>query len=155
MGKIQQVGLVNRIGGVFVEHRARDVPRGRQVDLFDGGNLVLEAPADAALYALLTKRFVKTKQYTPAAISTFKNLVELAGLAVHERQSKKYRLIRGGCMYYRDPNQLVERLNLLVASKQAGNTGVDNEIAEILDELTRTGQIEENLALQLNKKLFA
>jgi hypothetical protein len=115
-----------------------------KVRAFDGGNLVLEAPADAALYDLLTKRFVKTKQYTPSAIST--------GLPVHGRQSN--RLIRGGCMYYCDPNQLVERLDLLVASKQAGNTGVDNEIAEILDELTPTGQIEEKLALQLNKKLF-
>jgi hypothetical protein len=125
-----------------------------KVRAFDGDNLVLEAPADAALYDLFTKRFVKTKHYTPAAISTFKKLVELASLPVHGRQSKKYRLIRGGCMYYCDPNQLVERLNLLVASKQAGNTGVDNEIAGILDELTRTGQIEEKLALQLNKTLY-
>lgn len=31
---------------------------------FEGGNLVPEAAADSTLYDLLTKRFVKTKQYT-------------------------------------------------------------------------------------------
>jgi hypothetical protein len=142
----------DRFGNLTLDLVALQVGK---VRAFDGGNLVLEAPADAALYDLLTKRFGKTKQYTPAAISTFKKLVELAGLAVHGRQSRKYQLIRGGCMYYCDPNQLVERLNLLVASKKAGNTGVDNEIAAILDALTRTGQIEGDLALQLNKTLLA
>jgi hypothetical protein len=125
-----------------------------KVRAFDGGNLVHEAPADATLYDLLTKRFVKTKQYTPAAISTFSKLVQLTGLPVHRRKSKKHQLISGGCMYYRDPSQLVEHLGLLVASKQAGHTGVDNEISKMLDELTRTGQIKEELALHLNQTVL-
>jgi len=36
-----------------------------------------------------------------------------------------------------DPNALCERLELLMVSKQAGNTGLRNEIASICDELLR------------------
>jgi len=36
-----------------------------------------------------------------------------------------------------DPNALCERLELLMASKQAGNTGLRNEIVSNCDELLR------------------
>ena len=36
-----------------------------------------------------------------------------------------------------DPMQLVNRLELLQCSKEAGNTGVHNEIVSICDELLR------------------
>ena len=120
---------------------------------FDGGSLVLDAPADESLYSLLTKRFDKTKQYTPKAVETFKKLVELSDLPVRGRKSQKHKLIRAGgaIQYYNDPEDLVERLQLLVASKQAGNTGLDNEISALLDELMRTGAIPKELAIELNK----
>ena len=38
-------------------------------------------------------------------------------------------------VYYDDPNELVTRLNLLISSQNAGNTGVNNEIISILEEL--------------------
>lgn len=38
-------------------------------------------------------------------------------------------------IYWDDPNELVERLKLLIASKHAGNTSHDNEIISILEEL--------------------
>lgn len=38
-------------------------------------------------------------------------------------------------IYWDDPNELVERLKLLMASQNAGNTGVDNEIISIIEEL--------------------
>lgn len=38
-------------------------------------------------------------------------------------------------VYYDDPNELVTRLNLLSSSQDAGNTGVNNEIISILEEL--------------------
>lgn len=38
-------------------------------------------------------------------------------------------------VYYDDPNELVTRLNLLSSSQSAGNTGVNNEIISILEEL--------------------
>lgn len=38
-------------------------------------------------------------------------------------------------VYWDDPNELVERLKLLIASRDAGNTGLDNEIISIIEEL--------------------
>lgn len=38
-------------------------------------------------------------------------------------------------VYWDDPNELVERLKLLMASQQAGNTSHDNEIISIIEEL--------------------
>ena len=41
-----------------------------------------------------------------------------------------------------DPNALLERLDLLLASKEAGHTGVRNELVSICDELKRQGVIK-------------
>lgn len=38
-------------------------------------------------------------------------------------------------VYWDDPNELIERLKLLIASRDAGNTGLDNEIISIIEEL--------------------
>jgi len=142
----------DRFGSLTINPVALQAGR---IRAFEGGNLVLDAPADSTLYDLLTKRFVKTKQYTPQAVETFKRLVELAGLPVHGRKSKKHQLMRGGAVqFYNDPNQLVERLQLLMASKRAGNTGVDDEIFAILDELMRTGAISKDLVVKLNRSLL-
>ena len=43
--------------------------------------------------------------------------------------------------YWNDPNELVERLHLLLASRHAGHTGHDAEILEIEDELRRANII--------------
>jgi len=54
-----------------------------------------------------------------------------------------------------DPNALCERLELLMASKEAGNTGLRNEIVSILDQLLRQKILSrnayKNLMLTLNK----
>ena len=44
-----------------------------------------------------------------------------------------------------DPNALLERLDLLMASKAAGNTGVRNELVSICDELKRQNIINANM----------
>ena len=41
-----------------------------------------------------------------------------------------------------DPNALLERLDLLLASQEAGNTGVTNELVSICDELKRQGVLD-------------
>ena len=43
-----------------------------------------------------------------------------------------------------DPNALLERLDLLMASKEAGNTGARNELVSICDELLRQRVISKN-----------
>ena len=49
-----------------------------------------------------------------------------------------------------DPNALLERLDLLLASQKAGNTGVVNELESICDELKRQGVLDTNAYKKLN-----
>ena len=49
-----------------------------------------------------------------------------------------------------DPNALLERLDLLLASKKAGHTGVRNELVGICDELKRMGVINNETYKKLN-----
>lgn len=46
-------------------------------------------------------------------------------------------------VYWDDPNELIERLKLLVASKCAGNTNHNNEIVSIIEELKEAGIVKE------------
>ena len=48
-----------------------------------------------------------------------------------------------------DPNALLNRLDLLMASTVAGNNGVRNELVNICDELLRQNFIEKNEYKQL------
>ena len=49
-----------------------------------------------------------------------------------------------------DPNALIDRFDLLFSSKEAGHTGVRNEIVSILDELKRQGVINAKEYKKLN-----
>ena len=50
----------------------------------------------------------------------------------------------------KDPNALLERLDLLLASQEAGHTGVGNELVSICDELKRQGVINADTYKKLN-----
>jgi len=69
-----------------------------------------------------------------------------------KRQRKK---TQGQGFLPSDPNALCEWLELMMASKQAGNTGLQNEIVSICDELLRQKILSrdayKNLMLALNK----
>ena len=52
-----------------------------------------------------------------------------------------------------DPNALLDRLDLLMASKRAGNTGVRNEIVSICDELKRQHILDVNAYKNLMSSL--
>uniref|UniRef100_A0A2S2PS91 DUF8207 domain-containing protein n=1 Tax=Schizaphis graminum TaxID=13262 RepID=A0A2S2PS91_SCHGA len=52
------------------------------------------------------------------------------------------KLQKHNLVYWNDPNELVVRLRLLLASKAAGNTGVSNEILSIFEELREAGLIK-------------
>ena len=49
-----------------------------------------------------------------------------------------------------DPNALLERLDLLLASKEAGHTGVRNELVSICDELKRQSVLDTKVYKKLN-----
>ena len=49
-----------------------------------------------------------------------------------------------------DPNALLERLDLLLASQEAGHTGVRNELVSICDELKRQGVLNTKAYKKLN-----
>ena len=49
-----------------------------------------------------------------------------------------------------DPNALLERLDLLLASQEAGHTGVGNELVSICDELKRQGVLDTNAYKKIN-----
>jgi len=72
------------------------------------------------------------------------------------KRGKKIRKKAGkGIILPSDPNALCERLELLMVSKQAGNTGLRNEIVSICDEPLRQKILSrdayKNLMLTLNK----
>ena len=73
-----------------------------------------------------------------------------------ERLVKKMRKIKreyegkGVVVIPSDPNALLERLDLLLASKEAGHTGVRNELVSICDELKRQGVLDMNAYKKLN-----
>lgn len=126
----------HQLGKLFIDPVELQTDR---IKALEGGNLVFEVLADQSLYDLLTNHF-KANQYMPAATETFRQRIKMAGLPVHGKKSKKCKLIQSNAIQYcSDPYALVEKLQLLVGSKMAGNTGLDAEISAILDELMRTG----------------
>lgn len=58
-------------------------------------------------------------------------------------------------VYWDDPNELVERLKLLCASWAAGNTGLDNEINAIIEEMNEAGIIKEMKYIRLPSGKFS
>ena len=57
---------------------------------------------------------------------------------------------RGVVIMPSDPNALLERLDLLLASQKAGHTGVGNELVSICDELKRQGVLDTDAYKKLN-----
>ena len=49
-----------------------------------------------------------------------------------------------------DPNALLERLDLLLASQEAGHTGVRNKLVSICDELKRQGVLDTKTYKKIN-----
>ena len=69
----------------------------------------------------------------------------------HIKESKKDPVTGSGITILpSDPNALLERLDLLIASQDAGHTGVRNELVSICDELKRLGVINTDTYKKLN-----
>ena len=57
---------------------------------------------------------------------------------------------KGTIIMSSNPNALLERLDLLLASQKAGHTGVGNELVSICDELKRQGVLDTEAYKKLN-----
>ncbi|VVC38053.1 Hypothetical protein CINCED_3A016122 [Cinara cedri] len=54
----------------------------------------------------------------------------------------RVKLQKNNLVYWDNPNEIIDRLKLLLASQAAGNTGVGNEILSIFEELLEAGLIK-------------
>ena len=87
---------------------------------------------------------------TSVHLSTVGNKIKKGGTKYSAIISKLFpsggelsmKLQKNNLVYWDNPNELVDRLRLLLASKAAGNTSVSNEIISIFDELHEAGLIK-------------
>ena len=117
-----------------------------KLEAYKNDKKILSRKADWDLIDLLTKRYNRKKQSSPQSLETFAKLIDLNGLPINAR-SMKYAAAKktgGAIQYYKSSDELVERLYLLVGSKQGGKVSVniDNEIVTILDRLYQDGIIK-------------
>ena len=85
---------------------------------------------------------------------------EKTGEGLHQRKLVKQQQKRGrprkypDTVYYSHPNELCQKLHEKVLAKNAGNTGLDNIIISILDELLNIQFINKNEYDNLFKSIF-
>lgn len=93
--------------------------------------------------ALLTNRTQKYKNYISLFIKSLRIKDKKSGSALHLPQYKTIQKNKNTMdyIYWDDPNELVNRLQLLVASEKAGNNNHSNEILSIIEELKEAGII--------------
>ena len=133
-----------------------DVPRlmnEMKLNVFRGGKIIYQADADKSLVDLLTKRFNPRRSYSMNAVKIFNDLNLLANLPRHP-SSGKSKLLGSGVVYYNDPNELAERMKILVGSMAAGNNSpvIKNDLAMINDEFLRIGAIDKQIHEKFYKK---
>ena len=105
------------------------------------GNKVIDKKVDFDTLDLLTKRFNSKKNYSDLSKMVFNELNRLSEIPIH-RSSKKYSKIGSGVVYYNNPNELINRLELLGGSILAGNNGAKDEFSSIAHKLYQHGTID-------------
>ena len=103
---------------------------------YKDGNKVYDRRVDFDTLDLLTKRFNSKKKYSDLSKFVFNELNELSDIPIH-RTSKKYTKIGAGVVYYNNPEDLLDRLELLGGSILAGNDSAKSEFSEIAHTLRK------------------
>ena len=85
----------------------------------------------------------------PKASGSYKWVFLLRPIWFGEKPKEGYQG-KGVVVIPSDPNALLERLDLLLASQEAGHTGVRNELVSICDELKRQGVLDMKAYKKLN-----
>ena len=145
-----------KISGSAYGNLSVDVPKLKnemKLNVFRGGKIIYQADADKSLVDLLTKRFNPRRSYSLNAVKIFNDLNLLANLPQHP-SSGKSKLLGSGVVYYNDPNELAERMKILVGSMAAGNNSpvIKNDLAMINDEFLRIGAIDQTTHEKFYKK---
>ena len=124
-----------------------------KLNVFRGGKIIYQADADKSLVDLLTKRFNPRRSYSMNAVKIFNDLNLLANLPRHP-SSGKSKLLGSGVVYYNDPNELAERMKILVGSMAAGNNSpvIKNDLTMINDEFLKIGAIDQTTHEKFYKK---
>jgi hypothetical protein len=120
------------------------------------GKNVAKGPLSHDLFLLLTKRFNPKHDYSEESLDTFKRLVDLAELPKLSAQCGKGKVLKGiikpkktpaslplpqrkrtKFVYYDKPEELLERLNIVMGSIDSGNNSDDlrEEASQLLDVL--------------------
>ena len=133
-----------------------DVPKLKnemKLNVFRGGKIVYHADADKSLVDLLTKRFNPKRSYSLNAVKIFNDLNLLANLPKYP-SSGKSKLLGSGVVYYNDPNELAERMKILVGAIAAGNNSpvLKNDLSMINDEFLKIGAIDQTIHEKFYKK---
>ena len=113
------------------------------------GKKVYEKQVDFDMLDLLTKRFHSKKKYSPLSKMVSDDLNRISDIPIH-RTSNKYKKISAGVVYYNNPADLLDRLELLSGSILAKNNGVKNEFSKIAYTLNKLGVLNNT---QLNSLL--
>lgn len=71
----------------------------------------------------------------------FDDLNRLSEIPIH-KTSQKFKKISCGVVYYNEPKDLMDRLELLGGSLQAGNDGVKQEFSQKAHTLNKIGGID-------------
>ena len=79
------------------------------------GKKVYEKQEDFDTLDLLTKKFNGKKKYSPSSKMVFDDLNRISDIPIH-RTSNKYKKIGSGVVYYNNPADLLDRLELLGGS---------------------------------------
>ena len=116
----------------------------------DKGNQVVDESVDDDFIVLVTKRYNPKKGYSDSAKQMFRKIVTLSAHPL-VKTSGKYKNILCD-----RTDSLLDRLELLVSSIEAGNTSdeVVNEGMSILDTLLENRQITEEQHEGIYRKYF-
>ena len=136
-----------------------DLPRlynEMKLNVYRGGKLLYSADADKSLINLITKRFNPKTKYSINAVKIFNDLNTLSNIPKH-RSSGKSRMVGSSVTYYNDPNELADRMKILVGSIAAGNNSplIRNDLSQINDELLRINAIDSSLHEKFFKKILS
>ena len=127
-----------------------------KLNVFRGGKLVYQSGADKSLINLLTKRFNPKTKYSINAVRIFNDLNTLANMPRH-RSSGKSRMVGSSVTYYNNPNELVDRMKILIGSATAGNNSpvLRNDLSQINDDLLRINAIDRSLHEKFYRKYLS